>query len=353
MTDTVIIDGSRGEGGGQIVRSSLALSILTGRHVRIENMRARRDKAGLRNQHLIAVKAAAAICGAEVTGDTLGSSTLAFRPNEVKPGHYDFDVGTAGSTSLVLQTVLPPLLLANAESELVLMGGTHNPGAPIFDFLQKVYLPLINRMGPSVSAKLDRHGFYPAGGGRVHVHITPARTLRGFELLERGAILATNVTAILANLPQHIAIREIDRILEELGWDRSSAANVRVDAHGPGNAVWAEIRCEHVTELFASFGRLGVRAEQVGEEVASEVTAYLAQGAPVGPYLADQLLLPLGISAWQKSSGDTTAGGAFSTGPLTEHATTHIDILREFLGIRVTAEPSGENSTWTVSVQGA
>ena len=353
MADAVIIDGSRGEGGGQIVRSSLALSILTGKPVRIENMRARRDKAGLRNQHLTAVKAAAEICGADITGATLGSSSLCFRPNEVKAGHYHFDVGTAGSTSLVLQTVLPPLLIADAESELVFVGGTHNPGAPIFDFVQKVYVPLINRMGPQISADLERHGFYPAGGGRVIVRAIPVRILRGFELLERGPILDRNITAIVANLPQHIATREIDRILEELGWDRSSATDFHVSAHGPGNAVWAEIQCEHVTELFASFGRLGVRAEQVGEEVAREVKSYLAQGAPVGPYLADQLLLPLGICAWQKTAGNTAAGGAFSTGPLTEHATTHMDILREFLGIRIEAEPSKDHSTWKVSVREA
>jgi RNA 3'-terminal phosphate cyclase (ATP) len=214
MTDHVTIDGSRGEGGGQIVRSSLTLSILTGKPVTIDNMRARRDKTGLMKQHLTAVQAAAAICGAEVTGAAIGSSTLQFRPGRVKPGQYRFDVGSAGSTTLVLQTVLPPRLVADSKSELILEGGTHNPGAPIFEFLKRAYLPLIHRMGPRVDAALERYGFYPAGGGRIIVTIESAPILQGFDLVERGTTLETTVQAIVANLPQHIATREVNQVLD-------------------------------------------------------------------------------------------------------------------------------------------
>jgi RNA 3'-terminal phosphate cyclase (ATP) len=283
MADHVTIDGSRGEGGGQIVRSSLALSMLTGKPVSIENMRARRDKSGLMRQHLTAVHAAAAICSAEVSGAAIGSSKLDFRPGRARPGAYRFDVGSAGSTTLVLQTVLPPLLIADATSELILEGGTHNPGAPIFEFLERAYLPLINRMGARVDAQLERHGFYPAGGGRIVISIEPAPVLRGFNLVERGAILETSVRAAVANLPQHIAAREVSRITDGLNWDAVCGAELRVDALGPGNAVWAEIRSEHVTEVFASFGRLGVRAEEVGDEVVSQVASYLRSEIPVGP----------------------------------------------------------------------
>jgi RNA 3'-terminal phosphate cyclase (ATP) len=288
-----------------------------------------------------------------VQGATLGSSTLSFRPGKAIPGQYRFDVGTAGSTTLVLQTILPPLLVADSPSELILEGGTHNPGAPVFEFLQRAYLPLLNRMGPRVEAQLERHGFYPAGGGRIVVRIEPAAALGGFDLLDRGEILETKVKALVANLPQHIASREIGRIIEELGWDQACGSEQRVDAHGPGNAVWAEIRSEHVTEVFASFGRLGVPAEQVAEEVASEVKGYLSCPAPVGPYLSDQLLLPLGISAWQAASGNTMAGGSFASRQLTDHATTHIDILRQFLGIRIVAEPSEDGMTVKVTLSGS
>lgn len=350
MVDPILIDGSQGEGGGQIVRSSVALAMLTGRAVTIENMRARREKAGLKQQHLTAVQAAAAICGAEVSGAAVGSGTLHFRPGAVKAGQYRFDVGTAGSTTLVLQTVLPPLLVADAESEIILEGGTHNPGAPIFEFLKAAYLPLVNRMGPRVNAALERHGFYPAGGGRIVVSIAPQPILRGFDLLERGQIVHTQVQAVVANIPDHIAVREVEQITRGLDWNPETSTSRRVEAHGPGNAVWAEIRSEHVTDVFASFGRLGVRAEQVGDEVVDQVRSYLSTAAPVGPHLADQLLLPLGISAWQAAASGAAGGGSFRTGPLTGHAVTHMEILRQFLNVRTEVTPSDDQATFQVSV---
>ena len=350
MTDHILVDGSRGEGGGQIVRSSVALAMLTGKAVTIENIRARRKKAGLKRQHLTAVQSAAAICGADLSGAVVGSGTLHFRPGRTKPGQYRFSVGTAGSTTLVLQTVLPPLLIADASSELILEGGTHNPGAPIFEFLQNAYLPLVNRMGPRVDAVLERHGFYPAGGGRMVVSIEPQPVLQGFDLRKRGQIMQTKVEAVVANLPQHIADREVGQIIRELGWSPDNGTSTRVDAHGPGNAVWAEVRSEHVTEVFASFGRLGVRAEEVGDEVVAEVRSYLSTAAPVGPHLADQLLLPLGISAWQSAGKEIAGGGSFSTLPLTGHAVTHIDILRQFLNVQILVNTSEDQSMCQVSV---
>jgi RNA 3'-terminal phosphate cyclase (ATP) len=327
--------------------------MLTGKPVTIDNMRARRDRTGLMRQHLTAVKAATEISCAEVSGAGIGSSRLDFRPGRVKAGQYQFDVGSAGSTTLVLQTVLPPLLLADARSELVLEGGTHNPGAPIFEFLQKAYLPLINRMGPHVEVHLERHGFYPAGGGRLVVTIEPLPVLRGFHLLERGAIIDKKVVAIIANLAGHIASREVGRILESLEWEAFSGSERRVDAHGPGNAVWAEIHSEHITELFQSFGRLGVPAEAVADEVVVQAQNYLTCGAPVGPYLADQLLLPLGISAWQSGSSAAADGSSFLTCPLTEHSNTHMEIVRQFLGIHIFTHSSNHSSTCIVSLKAA
>src|SRR5262245_17441877 len=180
------IDGSHGEGGGQIVRTSLALAIVTGRSVAIDNIRAGRKEPGLKRQHLTAVNAAAEICGGRVTGAAVGSRAVTLEPGPVRPGNYRFNVGSAGSATLVLQTVLPALLIADGPSSLMLEGGTHNPWSPPFDFLQRVYLPLVERMGPRVIARLERPGFYPKGGGRFLVSVQPSAVLRGFDLLERG-----------------------------------------------------------------------------------------------------------------------------------------------------------------------
>src|SRR5580704_3876555 len=204
MADIIQIDGSIGEGGGQILRTALGLSMVTGQPFRIEKIRAGRDKPGLLRQHLTAVNAAAAICGASVEGAAISSRELSFSPGKVKPGEYTFSIGSAGSTTLVLQTVLPALLTANGPSSLTLEGGTHNPHAPPIDFLEKAFLPLINRMGPAVNVTLERAGFYPAGGGRVAVKIRPAAKLSPLEIPERGEIKRRAAKAVVAALPGEI-----------------------------------------------------------------------------------------------------------------------------------------------------
>jgi len=345
------IDGSHGEGGGQIVRSSLALALVTGRSVAIDNIRAGRKEPGLKRQHLTALNAAAEICGGRVTGAAIGSRSVSLEPGPVRPGNYHFSVGTAGSAMLVLQTVLPPLLIAEGPSKLVLQGGTHNPWSPPFDFLQRVYLPLVERMGPRVSARLDRPGFYPAGGGQVVVNIQPAPALCEFSLLQRGELVSTQARVLLSRLPRNIATRELDTIEKKLHWRSQQCVIEEVKAAGPGNVLMLEVGSQHVTELFTAFGRLGVRAEQVAREAIAEVKAYLATDAPVGPHLADQLLLPLGISAWQAAQrGDANGGGTFRTLALTDHSTTHIEVLRMILGVQIDVEPSGDDGTCTVRV---
>jgi len=349
MDEHLHIDGAQGEGGGQIVRSSLALALVTGRPVTIENIRAGREKPGLMRQHLTAVQAVEAVCGGVLKGAEIGSQSLTFEPQPVRAGKYQFSVGTAGSATLVLQTVLPALLIAEAPSELVLEGGTHNQWAPPFDFLQKSFLPLVNRMGPRVSVTLERHGFYPAGGGRFTVAIEPCASLTGFDLLERGPLLSRRACAFIANLPDHIADREVERILEKLTWDPSCGASDRVQAHGPGNVVFVEVASEHVTEVFTAFGRTGARAEKVADEVIEQVRNYITTDVPIGCYLADQIMLPLGISVWQAVKN--RRGSSFRTLPLTRHSTTHIEILRQFLDIDIRVERSDEGRTCKVSIQ--
>lgn len=334
------IDGSFGEGGGQILRTALALSTVTGTAFRIERIRAARQRPGLLRQHLTAVNAAAAISGAAVEGAVLGSTALTFNPGPVRGGDFEFAVGTAGSATLVLQTVLPALLTASAPSGLTLEGGTHNPAAPPFDFLAKSFLPLINRMGPAVTAELERPGFYPAGGGLFRVEIKPAPRLQPFELMERTPVRAIRVRAIVANLPRSIAQREINVVRRalSLGPDNAAVEEIR-GAPGPGNAIMIEIEMEHHTEVFTGFGAPSVRAEAVADDAAKAARAYIASGAPVGHYLADQLLVPFALAG----------GGRFRTGPLSRHTATNIEVIRDFLKVSIGAkeEPGG---TWTITV---
>lgn len=324
------IDGSQGEGGGQVLRSSLALSLVTGTPFRITNIRAARKKPGLMRQHLTAVRAAADVGGAQLSGAEIGSKELTFEPKGVRPGEYHFNIGTAGSTTLVLQTVLPALLTASEASELVLEGGTHNMQAPPFDFLEKTFLPLVNRMGPKIEARLERPGFYPAGGGKITVSIEPSATLSGFDLLERGKIRRQEARAVVARLPRHIAERELDVIANKLDWPEECLSIDEVRASkGPGNVVMIEIECEHLTEVFAAFGQRGVSAENVASEVVSEAREYLDSGVPVGRHLADQLLLPLALS---------TNGGAYRTLRPSRHTQTHVDVLRLFLNVDIAVD---------------
>ncbi len=338
------IDGSMGEGGGQVLRTSLALSLLVGQPFRIAKIRAGRPRPGLMRQHLLAVESAARIGDAEIVGAELGSTQVEFRPKAVRAGDYRFALGGAGSTTLVFQTVLFPLLLAGgAPSVLRFAGGTHNPMAPPVDFLETTFLPLLARMGAHVEIAFERHGFYPAGGGAWTATIQPVERLGRLDLLERGAIRSRRATALVANIPASVAVRELDTLVATLGWDRSDAQPLVVrDSPGPGNALIATVESEHVTELVTGFGERGVRAETVATRVASEVTRYLHAGVPVGEHLADQLLLPMALGT----------GGSFRTVRPSGHTTTQAVLLETFLGVKV-AFTEESDDVWRVEVPAA
>ena len=326
-----------GEGGGQIIRSSLALSLVTGQPVTLTNIRANRDRSGLMRQHLTALRAAGHVGDASIKGDAIGSSRVEFRPTTIKGGEYKFDIGTAGSTMLVLQTVLPALIVADGPSNVTLTGGTHNPFAPTFDFLEKAYAPLISKMGPSIKIELVRPGFYPAGGGEVVVRIQPAERLQPLRLIERGKLIERSVRGIVSKLPIHIAERECKTILSKTGWQSATtSAQAIPNGIGPGNALIVETRYENVTEVFSGIGETGKPAEVVAKDTYKQIKRYEAQDVPVGEYLADQLLLPMGIGASQKSGG-----GEFRTLKLSLHSTTHIDVLKMFLAIDVAVTENG------------
>ncbi|MEE8525793.1 MAG: RNA 3'-terminal phosphate cyclase, partial [Thermoanaerobaculia bacterium] len=284
---------------------------------------------GLRRQHLTAVQAAAVICGGRLEGDRIGSTELELKPGPIAAGDYHFAVGTAGSTTLLLQTVLPALVTAAEPSSLVLEGGTHNPMAPPFPFLAATFLPLLERMGPTVVATLERPGFYPAGGGRIQIEIEPCERLQGIELLEPGAQRSRRATAILAHLPRHIGERELRVVQKKTGWPASDLHIEEVaDCDGPGNLLVLQVESESVTETFTGFGKVGVRAEAVAAKAVRDMRRYLEAGVPVGEYLADQLLLPLALAG----------NGTFATLPLSRHATTQIDLIGEFLDVPIATE---------------
>lgn len=336
----LVIDGSFGEGGGQILRSALALSLVTQTPFRIEKIRRGRQKPGLMRQHLAAVRAAAEIGAAELRGAELGSQELSFTPKAQKTGAFRFAVGSAGSATLVLQTVLPALWAAAAPSTVVVEGGTHNPMAPPFDFLALSYLPLLARMGPQVTATLERPGFYPAGGGAVTAVIAPASSWARLDLPARGALRAVRARAWVVNLPFHIAEREATVLRERLELPEAQCRAERsTDGHGPGNYLRVEIESEHLTEVVSGVGAKGVSAEQVAEQVATEAGALLSAGVPVGEHLADQLLLPMALGA----------GGSFLTVAPSLHTTTHAALLRRFVGAKIRIEEA-EAGRWHVEV---
>jgi RNA 3'-terminal phosphate cyclase (ATP) len=332
----ILIDGSIGEGGGQILRTALGLSMVTGQPFRIEKIRAGRDKPGLLRQHLTAVNAAAAICGASVEGAAISSRELSFTPGKVKAGEYTFSIGSAGSTTLVL----PALLTADGPSSLTLEGGTHNPHAPPIDFLEKAFLPLINRMGPTVNVTLERAGFYPAGGGRFIVNVQPAAKLLPLHLPERGEIKRRLAKAVVAALPGEIAKRELQKVEKMLGWSGEQLQIRQLpNEWGPGNLLTLEIESEHVTEVFTGFGMKAVTAEAVADQAVQQARRYLAAKIPVGESLADQLLLPLALAG----------EGSFVTHSPTRHTKTNIEVITRFLPVRV-AVAEISRDVWRVEI---
>lgn len=338
------LDGSAGEGGGQVLRTALALSLATQQAFRIENVRGRRARPGILRQHLAEVRAAAQVGGAEVVGAALESRELEFRPGEVRGGEFLFDVGAAGSTTLALQAVLLPLCLATRPSDLTFLGGTHNPSAPPFEFLARAFLPLVERMGPVVRAGMERIGFFPTGGGRIRVSVTPVASLTRLDLPERGDVVSRRGRILLAHLPVHVADREHAVLVRRL---RLRPRDVEVsgarDADGPGNVVAVDVACRNVTEVFTEIGRKGVPGEEVAKAAADAASIWEESGVPVGPHLADQLLVPMALAG----------GGSFRTSDPSPHATTAAEVIAAFLGpcVRFEREPPARGKAGAVRVE--
>lgn len=329
--DILELDGAIG--GGQVLRTALSLSMITGRPLRIHNIRAKRSRPGLLRQHLTAVLAAAQVSGAELEGAEMHATTLTFRPQVLRGGDYRFAIGSAGSCTLVLQSILPALLHAAEPSRVYICGGTHNPAAPPFDFLEQAWLPLLRRMGARVELQLHRHGFMPAGGGALEAFIQPSRLLP-MDLPERGAITGQHAQVLLAGIAGHVGERELERVGKRLKWPDEDLHCTWLDqSHGPGNILMLTVACEHLTEQFCAFGhQSGVRAETVADRAIEPLRQWLASEAAVAEHLADQLLLPMALAG----------AGSFTTTHLSEHLRSNIQVIEAFGPTTIRCTPRGK-----------
>lgn len=330
--DWIDIDGSEGEGGGQLLRTGLSLAMLLKRPLRMRRIRAGRAKPGLMRQHLAAVRAAQQCCAAEIQGDHLGSTSLEFHPRDTVGSDYRIDIGSAGSTTLVLQTLLPALLRASEPSRITLCGGTHNMLAPSVSFLQRSFVPQLASLGADLSIELKRHGLFPAGGGELTATIMP-RPLRSLDLMERGGSGQVGAEALLASVPTHVGIRELGvlRAHYELAEDALSLRDLG-GTTGPGNVLSVWIAYPNVTELITCHGERGVSAEQVAREACRLLDDYIASPAVVGTHLADQLLLP-----WMLAGG-----GRYLCGAPSSHLLTNAALISRITGLEIRLHASKE-----------
>lgn len=339
--ELLTIDGSQGEGGGQILRTSLSLSMCLGVPIRIEKIRAGRKKPGLLRQHLTCVRAAKAICNAEVEGDELRSDQVVFNPGEISGGEYHFAIGTAGSTSLVFQTILPALLMSGDESKVNLSGGTHNMSAPSYEFLEKSFVNLLNQHGFKVNTKIYRYGFYPQGGGEWLAHISPSEYLSPIMLNRKTRLKTRKAKTLTSRLPEHISERELRQVVRKLNWYLNETEALQVDAFGPGNIVSLQLGHESHTEVFDEVARLGLKAERVAGNAIKRVKEFIGSKAVVGEYLADQLLLPMVLGA----------GGEYVVHQPSLHTTTNIEVINRFTNNAVVMAAL-ENNHYKIKVKG-
>jgi RNA 3'-terminal phosphate cyclase (ATP) len=332
MAHTVHIDGSQGEGGGQILRTSLALSIITGRQVVFQRIRAGRSKPGLRAQHLTCVQAACKVCSGQVEGAKLGSTSLTFAPGPAEGGTYRFDVGTAGSTSLVLHTLALPLALADSRSVLTIRGGTHVPFSPAYHFLEWQWAPLLRRLGLDVDVALLKAGYYPKGGGEIQTRIRPAERIAPLTLGTRGHLEQLDGLSMLSNLPWSIAARQRRRALSRLDATGLPCGIEVREFPSPGMGTMLLLRCRHAggaRACFTALGAKGKRAEAVADEAVDELLAFLQTRGSLDHHTADQLLLPLAVA---------DGPSEYSVSAVTQHLLTNAQVIRAFLNAQITID---------------
>ena len=330
----VEIDGSYGEGGGQILRSALAFSAILKRPLAVHHIRAKRKKPGLRPQHLKGVEALAQITEAEVQGAHIGSEAVTFIPKDIIAGDYRFEVGngkrSAGSVTLLLQTLLPPLCFSREPSRLTLVGGTHVPWSPPFQYLSEVLFPTLCSMGISVDATIEKWGWYPQGGGIIRVEIRPSPQFRPISLLDRGSLKKIRGLSAISNLPKHVAERQKDyasrRIEKEMKMDAEIVVLDNAPGTDPGSFFFLVAESENVTAGFSSLGKRGKPAEEVAKEALDSLKNYIESGGCIDPHLADQLVSFIGLAK---------GNSAFTTTRITEHLLTNLWVMQHFFDMRI------------------
>ncbi|MBA7479627.1 RNA 3'-terminal phosphate cyclase [subsurface metagenome] len=336
--ETVFIDGSTGEGGGQILRTSLTLACVTGKSLHIENIRAARRNPGLAKQHLSCVQAACQICNGQCRGAALGSQVLDFQPGAIQGGDFCFDIGSAGSASLVIQTLLPALFLADKPSTVTVTGGTHNPLAPPFDFLCETFLPAISTAGFRGDCKLIKYGFFPAGGGKItfDIQLWQKQPHKIINLCEPNGQVQIYARIYTAKLPVHIARRQ-QKLLLQSGLNIQNIEDIEVtDSDGPGNCVMIRLCNGGRTTVFTAFGMRGKPSQQVVDEVVKMARDFLASGAAVDRFLADQLLIYMALNrhfAKRSKMGTRSKTGCYTTNELSPHLLTNMEIIKKFLPV--------------------
>ncbi|MGE5189037.1 MAG: RNA 3'-terminal phosphate cyclase [Gemmatimonadota bacterium] len=315
----IAIDGSHGEGGGQILRTALGLACLSGTAFRMFDIRRGRPRPGLSPQHLAAVEAARRICGARVSGDAPGSTELVFSPGGVRGGEIVLDVGTAGSAVLVLQTIIPALLFASGASEVVVSGGTHVPFSPCYGYAAGVFAPALRRLGLDIRLSIESYGFYPRGGGRIRARLFPAESIAPLRAVAPGRLVAATGESGVGNLPLAIAERQKEAALAKV---RPALAGVRADVRavsvptpGQGTFIFLAVESEGGAAGFCALGARGKRAEAVGEEAARALLDHVGTGAALDPHLADQLVPYLAMSGGESE---------FTTSRVTPHLLTNL-----------------------------
>ena len=326
----IYIDGSYGEGGGQILRTSLSLSLITQQPIHIDNIRSGRKKPGLAPQHLTCIKAAAALCNAQVHGDKIGSQMLEFTPNtSIKSGNYTFDVtevqqsGSAGSVTLILQTILLPLALGDHPSQITIKGGTHVPFSPPVNYLENVYFSYLKEMGIDVNLKLISYGWYPQGGGEINVMITGQSKINGLSILNRGKLNQIKGAAIVTELPAHIPQRMASRgenLLKETVF-RTKIKAMREKGRFAGAGIFLTAEYEHSRAGFSALGKIGIPAEDVAKNACEELLEFHQTGAPIDEHLGDQLLLPMALAA---------DNSEYKVSVISEHLKTNIWVIEKF-----------------------
>jgi RNA 3'-phosphate cyclase len=324
------IDGSYGEGGGQILRTALAFSAIYKRPLTVYRIRAKRKKPGLGHQHLMAVEALAQICGAKVGGSAIGSETLTFIPGDVCSGDYKFEIETAGSVTLLLQSLLLPLCLSKKNSRLTLVGGTHVPWSPPFHYLSEVFFPVLKTMGIAIEGRIEKWGWYPKGGGILEVETKPTSGLKPVTLLERGSLKRIYGLSATSHLPKHVGERQRDEALRRIGKGMKVDTEITllpdVPGNGTGSFLFLVAESEKAIAGFSSLGKRGKPAEEVAREAVVSLKDYLESDGCIDPHLADQLV-PFVIMAKGHSS--------LTTNRMSEHLLTNLWVVQHFSDVKI------------------